>query len=163
MGAARFGDLLRRVVPLSPQDVAEILDAQAVSRRRFGEIALSWGLCQPEDVWQAWIAQLAHRIERVDLRQIGIDTQALKLVPAAIAREFGVVPVRALCNQVILATTDDAYPRALSDIPPLIAAEVRFVLCEQEQLDEALAVLYAPGAEHGNPLSHCSLEGASTI
>lgn len=163
MSAGRFGDLLRRVVPLSQQDVAEILDAQAVSRRRFGEIALSWGLCQPEDVWQAWIAQLAHRIERVDLRQIGIDTQALKLVPPAIAREFGVVPVRALCNQVVLATTEDAYPRALSDFPPLIAAEVRFVLCEQSQIDEALAMLYTPGAESRDLLCHCSLEGTSTI
>jgi type IV pilus assembly protein PilB len=163
MGAGRFGDLLRRVAPLSQQDVAEILDAQAVSRRRFGEIALSWGLCQPEDVWQAWIAQLAHRAERVDLRQIGIDTQALKLVPPAIAREFGVVPVRALCGQLVLATTDDAYPRALSDIPPVIAAEVRFVLCEQEQLEEALVTLYPPGAEPSEPPCHCSLEGASTI
>lgn len=163
MGAGRFGDLLGRVVPLSQQDVAEILDAQAVSRRRFGEIALSWGLCQPEDVWQAWIAQLAHRIEHVDLRQIGIDTQALKLVPPTIAREFGVLPIRALCNQVVLATSEDAYPRALSDLPPLIAAEVRFVLCEREQLEEALAVLYRTGAEPLDTPCHCSLEGASTI
>lgn len=159
---ARFGDLLRRFVPLSQQDVAEILDAQAVSRRRFGEIALGWGLCEPKDVWQAWIAQLAHRTQHVDLRQIGIDTQALANVPPGIAREFAVVPVRALGNQLVLATTDDAYPRALCDLPALIEAQLRFVLCDRKQIDDALAAFYPPGGDSPEAPCNASLVGAST-
>lgn len=163
MTAARFGDLLRGFVPLSQQDVAEILDAQAVSRRRFGEIALSWGLCQPEDVWQAWIAQLAHRTERVDLRQIGIDTQALRHVPQPIACRFTVIPIRALGNRLVVATTEEAYPRALCDLPALIGAELRFVLCDQKQIDEALTAFYPSSGTSPEAPCNASFAGASTI
>src|SRR5439155_6477219 len=53
-GRARIGELLSRMVPLSGHDVEEILQEQSATRRRFGEIALAWGLCKPEHVWDAW-------------------------------------------------------------------------------------------------------------
>jgi hypothetical protein len=143
MGAARFGQLLGRFVPLSDQDVAEVLEAQAVSGRRFGEIALTWGLCRPPHVWQAWSAQLNQRSERIDLKQLGIDTQALHLVPANIARAFGVLPVRAFDNVVVLATSPSHRPRAESEIPGLLRYDLQFVLCEPEQLARAIETHYA--------------------
>ena len=67
-----FGQCLGRVVPLSAHDVSEILEHQAATRRRFGEIALAWGLCRPQHVWQAWWAQLAQRGSLV-FADIGYD------------------------------------------------------------------------------------------
>jgi hypothetical protein len=141
MGATRFGQLLGRFVPLSEQDVAEVLDAQAVSGRRFGEIALSWGLCRPLHIWQAWSAQLAHDSQRVDLNQLGIDTQALAQVPASIARAFGVLPVRAFDNVLILATSPCHRPRE-PQLRKLLPQELQFVLCEPEQLSRAIDTYY---------------------
>ena len=54
---ARIGELLSRIVPLSGHDVEEILEEQSANRRKFGEIALAWGLCRPEHVWDAWCQQ----------------------------------------------------------------------------------------------------------
>ena len=142
MGAARFGQLLGRFVPLSDQDIAEVLEAQAVSGRRFGEIALSWGLCRPLHVWQAWSAQLTQRSECVDLNQLGIDTQALHLVPVNIARSFGVLPVRAFDNVLVLATSPSNRARAESVLPALLHHELQFVVCECGQLNRASKALY---------------------
>src|SRR2546423_848682 len=58
MCTLRFGEILGRLVNLSGHDVNEILEEQNATHQRFGEIALSWGLCAPEDVWQAWCDQL---------------------------------------------------------------------------------------------------------
>jgi len=142
MGAARFGQMLGRFVPLSEQDVAEVLDAQAVSGRRFGEIALSWGLCRPLHIWQAWSAQLAHRSQHIDLDRLGIDTQALGQVPASLARVFGVLPIRAFDNVLILATSPSHQPRAESQLSKLLPQELQFVVCEFEQLSRALDTYY---------------------
>src|SRR5439155_13147358 len=83
---ARFGELLSRMVPLSGHDVEEILQEQNANRRRFGEIALAWGLCRPEHVWDAWAQQNADGNELVDLEQIGIDAQAAAMLSPDDAR-----------------------------------------------------------------------------
>src|SRR5438046_1826862 len=82
---ARIGELLSRMVPLSGHDVEEILQEQSATRRRFGEIALAWGLCRPEHVWDAWCQQSENGTETVDLDKIGIDSQAAAMLPAALA------------------------------------------------------------------------------
>src|SRR5208282_4396358 len=81
MNAPRIGELLSRLVPLTSHDIEEILQEQRGSKRRFGEIALAWGLCQPEHIWSAWYMQIEHRIDKVDLRSFGIDSQALTMIP----------------------------------------------------------------------------------
>src|SRR5687768_5822111 len=60
----RIGELLSGIVPLSNHDVEEILQEQSGTHRKFGEIALAWGLSQPEHVWNAWCRQLAQGFER---------------------------------------------------------------------------------------------------
>src|SRR5678816_132863 len=99
----RIGELLSRMVPLSCHDVEGILQEQAANRRRFGEIALAWGLCRPEHVWDAWCQQSADGAEIVDLEQIGIDAQAAAMLPAETARQMSVIPVRVLSDAALLA------------------------------------------------------------
>src|SRR4051812_15758645 len=83
---SRIGELLSRIVPLSGHDVEEILQDQAGTNRKFGEIALAWGLCQPQHVWKAWCRQLASAgTEQVDLKLVGIDAQAAASIPAELA------------------------------------------------------------------------------
>src|SRR5690348_7231398 len=89
----RFGEQLAKIVRLSRHDVEEILSEQAGNRKRFGQIALAWGLCEPTHVWQAWSSQIVGRTPRVDLAQFGIDAQATNELPAWLAAAVGAVPV----------------------------------------------------------------------
>src|SRR3954452_25407461 len=87
-----FGELLGRRVPLSRHDVFEILEEQGGSRRRFGQIALGWGLWEPRHVWETWAEHLADRSPRVDLGRMGIDVQATLHLRGALSAEPGIVP-----------------------------------------------------------------------
>src|SRR5687767_9264679 len=99
----RIGELLSQMVPLSGHDIDEILQEQEATHRRFGEIAISWGLCQPEHVWTAWCAQLKTDAQRIDLDVAGIDAQAAVLLPGDVARRWHVIPVRIGANGTLVA------------------------------------------------------------
>ena len=143
MGRELFGACLRRVVQLTHHDVSEILEEQGATGRRFGEVALSLRLCQPEDVWQAWWEQLGQVAERIDLNLVGVDAQALAHVPRALAEEFGVIPMRAVNSQLVVAVSDDALPLAQAHFAQRLGKEVRFVVAAREQIRDAAARYYS--------------------
>lgn len=142
MRRALFGELLGRFIHLSRHDVAEILEDQATSHRRFGEIALSMGLCQPQDIWKAWWEQISEVPERVDLESVGIDGQALCRLPRALAAEYGVIPLRMFGNQMVLAAGDGALERAARDLPRATGMQLKFVLADARDIREAIAHCY---------------------
>jgi len=148
--AAKFGQMLSRFVPMSDHDIHEILDEQAVCHRKFGEIALSWNLCRPDHVWRAWFAQLAHQPQQVDLGECGIDTQAIAAVAYAIAKEYSVLPLRVLDDELIVATTRSQHERALQLLPDALKRSVRFVIADERSVLAAIKTHYAFKVAHTN-------------
>lgn len=144
--AAPFGELLGRFVPLSGHDVAEILEDQAVSHRRFGDIALRLGLCRPDHVWRAWGVQLSQQTQQVDLEVLGIDAQAVACLDGPTAREFQVIPIRALEDQVICATSERHLARVAEILPQRMARKAQFVLADERQVASAIERYYSAGA-----------------
>ena len=142
MAPMLFGECLGKVVPLSAHDVSEILEHQAATRRKFGEIALAWGLCRPQHVWQAWWDQLSRETHKVDLARIGVDAQAVQHLPADLAVQFRAVPLRCHLIQLVIATCDKGLARAQAELPKLLKKQVQFVLADPAQLDLALAAYY---------------------
>lgn len=153
--SARFGELLGGLVPLTSQDVSEILEEQNMSHRRFGQIALSWGLCEPQHVWQAWCEQLAQSPEQVDLDASGIDSQALACMPADVARRFGAIPVRGLGDWLIVAVGADALEQASQHLPRLLKKRVQFVIASDSQVAQRIEEAYGRshrGVDRPEPL-----------
>lgn len=143
MRRALFGELLAQFVGLSDQDICEILEDQSISHRRFGEIAMAFQLCRPQDVWQAWWAQLGLAPERVMLMQVGVDTQALAFVPQSLAESFPAIPIRAYGEKIVLAVTEESHHRAQSELPSLIHKDVHFVLADEREIRQAIGRHYA--------------------
>jgi hypothetical protein len=144
-----FGQCLAKVVPISAHDVSEILEHQAATRRKFGEIALSWGLCRPQHVWRAWWDQLSRQTHTIDLTKIGVDAQAVQHVSADLAVQFRAVPLRCHLDQLVIATCEQALARGRAELPKLLSKQVQFVLTDPAQLDAAIAAYY-PGAFRGS-------------
>src|SRR4051812_748627 len=103
MSHRRIGQLLSTLVPMSDQDVEEILEEQNLSRRRFGEIAVEWGLCEPGHVWKAWARQDDNPLMRVDLEKIGVDAQAISELSRDDALKFGAIPIRTFEELLVVA------------------------------------------------------------
>jgi len=147
--ASRMGQLLGEIVPLSALDVEEILHEQIRNKRRFGQIALGWGLCEPQHVWSAWFEQLGQSARKVDLRDLGIDAQAIAHCPRELAIAYGVVPVRSMGRQLVLATTEQGYGLAHAELETKLKMATRFILCADAQVDRALATYYPELAKVG--------------
>ena len=141
----RIGDILRRIVGLSGHDVDEILQEQATTHKRFGEIALSLGLCQPEHIWAAWSHQLRTQRQRVRLSETGIDTQAIPHICHELARKYHAVPIRSYEQRLIVAVTEPWHEIAISELPRLLTKkDVCFVLADRDEIERALADHYPP-------------------
>ena len=142
MQRLKFGEMLKRLVPLSTHDVDEILHEQRASNMRFGETAISMGMCSPQHVWSAWCGQSSEQVEKVDLDEVGVDAQATPLIPRDIAMRFGVIPVRVSDGALVVATSDVCFEEAVVGLPPLVNLKLKFVLAPQEQVQRALTVYY---------------------
>lgn len=138
----RFGEVLARIVSLNRHDVYEILAEQAGSRKKFGQIALAWSLCEPTHVWQAWTQQLVGRTPRVNLAQFGIDSQATAELPGWVASALNVVPVRLTEDRLIVATTASALPRATELLASHSRKPITFVLAGADEIRQAVERYY---------------------
>ncbi len=143
MSKTRFGEHLSRLVNLSTHDVHEILEEQSATRHRFGEIALSWGLCTPEQVWQAWCDQLLSQVQKVDLVKLGIDSQAAAMIDGETAVRLNAIPIRCLGEQLIVAVSDPNTQRAADELTILTGKQLRFVVADADQMKQALSTYYA--------------------
>ena len=138
----RIGTILGRLAHLSEHDIEEILQDQNTTRQRFGEIALLWGLCKPEHIWQAWCTQLTDGLERVELAKVGIDAQAVPLIPRELAHRFHAIAIRKLANELVVAIVDPAHQQAIIELPRALGKKIKFVLTDAAELDRALASYY---------------------
>ena len=143
MSQVLFGQLLGRFVSLSRHDVDEILAEQEATRQRFGEIALSRGMCEPEHVWSAWAEQLTGGAQRVDLDHAGVDARAAALVRPDTARRLGVLPVRVQGDVLVVAVAAGVDPAAVAaELATATGKQTRFVTADAKQLDRAIATYY---------------------
>lgn len=142
MGQPRFGELLSRLVHLSGHDVDEILAEQNASHRRFGEIALSLGMCTPENVWQAWCEQLLTQVQKVDLESLGVDAQAAAMIPRDLAHRHRAIPIRSLENILVVAVADANTQSVAAELELVTLREIRFVVADAQQIQRAIDSYY---------------------
>ncbi len=143
-GQKRFGEALGDVVPLSAHDIDEILCEQTSNRRPFGDIALSLGLCQPEHVWQAWLAQLMRAVTppTINLNKFDIDAQAISLINGEVAERLQIVPLRVFGDVLIVAasreSSDAAQQSAVAELSQRTTKDVRCVMADGAQILNAI-------------------------
>jgi hypothetical protein len=146
MSQVRFGELLGRLVKLSRHDVDEILEEQSSTHHRFGEIALSWGLCAPEHVWQAWCDQLLEQVQKVDLEKLGVDSQAAGMISRELAMRLNAIPIRCMGRVLIVAVADHDTDHIATELRKVTDMSLRFVVADANQLKFTLGVYYAEHA-----------------
>ena len=140
---ARIGELLSRIVPLSGHDVEEILQEQSSNRRKFGEIALSWGLCQPEHVWDAWCQQGDQEQQAIDLERVGVDARAVAMLAPDVARKLGVLPVRCSADVALIAIAEAPAEGIVQELATMLHRQIKFLRVDRSELD-ALIHRYYP-------------------
>jgi len=131
---------------LSSIDIDEILEQQAVSRQRFGEIAVSWGLCEPVDLCEAWCVQFSEGVEESDLTPGDVDARLILSLPARLARQLHIVPLISIADQMVVASAQPVDGDQWLAILEATGMDVRFVLAQPEAIAAALDLYYPKAA-----------------
>jgi hypothetical protein len=129
---------------LSGHDVDEILHEQTSTgtTKSFGEIALTWGLCQPEHIWKAWAHQLSDGFEKIDLALTGIDTQAVSRLPRELAERLCAIGVRLFDDELVIAVSDPAHIAVFENLWEVLDMKTKFVLADAGQIRKMIAMYY---------------------
>ena len=104
-------DLIRRP-SVTPADAGAMAVVEETLRRlgfacrrmKFGEIAISLGLCHREQIFEAWCTQLADEIRSAGHDKVGVDLTAAACFPHDVARRWGVLPIRNFAGMVVTST-----------------------------------------------------------
>jgi len=146
MRRAPIGQVLSRMGKLSSIDIDEILEQQAVSHQRFGEIAVSWGLCEPVDLCEAWCVQFSEGYDWGGLSHEGVDSKLILSLPGELARQLHIVPLVSIADQMVVAASEPVDGDQWMAILEATGMDVRFVLAEPNEIDAALDVYYPKAA-----------------
>jgi type IV pilus assembly protein PilB len=140
--ARLIGHVLVELGVLTNWQVDRILEHQKLSRQRFGQIAVSWGWAQPQDVWRAWALHLVDQTRVMDLDEVGIDAGAVEKVPPAIAWHYRAVPIRMWGENLVLAVAEHLAQIACHELPTLLGGNLHFCLADRKQIDHTLDRVY---------------------
>jgi hypothetical protein len=139
MNRLRMGEALRRMGKLSTIDVDEILFEQEVSEKRFGDIAVSWGLCRREDICQVWCDQFV--AASIDVAEI--DPAALSAIPVEMALRLCVAPLKLMAGQLVIAAPGEPDSAAMAELVRQTKRDIRVIQVSPHRVERMLAMIYA--------------------
>ena len=139
----QIGQLLVEQGALTQAQVDHILKVQKVSQRPFGDLAERLYGINPKAVEDAWVQQYLRIVGvGVDLDEIEIDTDCLRLLNRRQAWQFHLLPLNREDEGLRMATSSDNLVRSVNFATRTIDEPVHFLIAEREQLREFLMKHY---------------------
>src|SRR5882762_4295279 len=132
----RLGDLLVADGLLGPEQLQKALAEQKGSPEKLGSILIRLGFINEEQLIGFLSRQ--YGVPSITLSQLEVDLEVLKLVPAAIAKKYEVLPVRRMGNSLALAMADPTNVFALDDISFMTNLQVLPLVASQTAIKRAI-------------------------
>jgi len=79
----------------------------------------------------------------IDLSRVNLDPQIIRMIPEKIARQYNVVPISRLGNNVTLAIFDPTDIMAIDDVKTVTRCDVSLVLATRQDLQRVLQQAYS--------------------
>lgn len=142
MPGIRIGQLLVEQGVLSDVQVQHILKIQKESGRPFGDLAERLYGISPKAVEDAWVEQYVRESGLVNLSDIEVEANCLRLLNRRQAWQFHVLPANREEGELNVATTPENLVRAVNFATRSFDEPVYFMLAERQQLREFLMKHY---------------------
>lgn len=146
-----LGEILLEAGILSKEQVQHVRDLQQKSGDKFERILLQQRLITSQQL--AFFISLQMGIPFVNLKKEGVKPEAIKLVPEAIARKYGVIPVDTTDGTVIIAMEDPRDIEAVEDLAAVTMKRVEPVISTAQDIQEMIDLNYRIGGEIEEQLS----------
>ncbi|HVT88045.1 MAG TPA: hypothetical protein VHD56_04265 [Tepidisphaeraceae bacterium] len=142
MRGIRIGQLLVEQGVLSDVQVEHVLKIQKETGRPFGDLAERLYGISPKAVEDAWVEQYVRTVGVVDLDDVKVETDCLRLLNRRQAWQFHMLPTNREEQELSVATSPEGLVRAVNFATRSIDEPVYFMLAERQQLREFLMKHY---------------------
>ncbi|MBE7448408.1 MAG: type IV-A pilus assembly ATPase PilB [Kofleriaceae bacterium] len=142
---SRIGELLIREKVLSLQQLQQAQDEAKRTGRRLGATLARMGLV-PDNVLTQLVAR-QYSLPAINLSEIEIDANVLKLIPKEICEKHQVIPVRRQGSTLIVAMSDPSNIYAIDELKFLTQYNIDPVVASDGAIENALARYYDKGPD----------------
>lgn len=140
MAYKRLGDLLIAAGTITPEELEIGLERQKKTKERLGTALISAGIITETQFIEALRLQLG--IEYIDLSKTNIPIELAQVVPKNIARQFQVVPVHMVKDELYLAMSDPMNFYAIEEVKKAVRKKIIPMIATREGVEHAIMVLY---------------------
>lgn len=142
MAGIRIGQLLVEQGVLSDVQVQHVLKIQKETGRPFGDLAERLFGISPKAVEDAWVEQYIRTAGVIDLDEVEVEKECLRMLNRRQAWQFHVLPANREHGELTVATHPDNLVRAVNFATRSLDEPVYFMLAERTQLREFLMKHY---------------------
>jgi type IV pilus assembly protein PilB len=139
-GRPLLGASLVRRGRLTPEGLEQALAEQERSGLPLGQVLVALGLITTHDLAEALAEQ--HGLAYVDLSATKLDDDSAMLLPESVARRYHALPVKVEDGTLVVAVADPTNVLAHDDLRLALGTDVRIVVADAVQLEEAMAGRY---------------------
>jgi type IV pilus assembly protein PilB len=151
MSVSRLGELLIRNQMISDDQLAKAISAQKSEGIRLGAALIKLGYVQEHDL--ATFLSKHYGVPSIDLREFDVDPAVIKLVPAAVAQKYQLLPINRAGATLIVAMSDPSNIFAIDDIKFMTGYNVEVVVAAEAAIKEAIDTYYDQSATMADALS----------
>ncbi|WP_303797395.1 GspE/PulE family protein [Ruminococcus flavefaciens] len=139
----RIGDYLVNQGLITSEQLQQVLDAQRASNgaKKFGDVVVELGFMSEVNFAKALAGNL--RVQYVDLDNIEINTDAVQMVPEALARKHTVIAINVQGKRLTVATNDPVNFIVLEDIKVSTGMDTVPVLATTSAINKAIGKCYS--------------------
>lgn len=135
-----LGTILLRSQIVTQEQLERALEEQKRSGRRLGEVLVDLGIVSPEDV--RWGLSQQQSYSFVRLRPEDIDLNALRCMPASVARRLKAVPYLLVGDELTVVMDDPTDKSAVEEIEAITGRHVIVAIGLPDEIEMALDACY---------------------
>ena len=140
MAYMRLGELLIAAGTISQEELDRGLELQKGTKDRLGDVLIKNKIISEDELIQALQMQLG--IEFIDLTKVNIPTELAQMLPKNIAKQYQVVPVRAVKDELYLAMSDPLNFYAIEEVRKAVRRKVVPMVATKAAIEHSIQVLY---------------------
>ncbi len=135
-----MGSILSACNIINERDITAALEEQGRSGARFGEALIKLGIVTQEDIEWALSNQLD--LPYIRLKVDMIDPDAVKLVPAALARKFNLIPLIKAGSELSIAISDPLDTSAVEAVEQETGCQVNISVALIREIRDMIDACY---------------------
>lgn len=137
----RIGSVLLERGAITPEQLDYALKLQTETGRRLGELLVTENMISETDLVEALSVKL--KIPRLDLNDLLIDPNVLRLVPAEMARRLLVLPVALIGSSITLAMADPLDIIAVDEVKYHTGMDISRAIAVTSQIEASVGRHYS--------------------